>query len=46
MNAYSNPLTEVYLLFLQSALQVFVAFNKFLQHDTSSTSSADEIISN
>ena len=35
MSAYSNPLTEVYLLFFQSSLQVFVAFNKFLQREDS-----------
>lgn len=32
---YSDNMTEVYLLFLQSALQVFVSFNKFLQREDS-----------
>ncbi len=32
---YSSKATEVYLLFLQSALQVFVSFNKFLQREDS-----------
>lgn len=35
MRVYSSPMTEVYLLFLQSALQVFVSFNKFLQREDS-----------
>ena len=29
--AYSRPMTEVYLLFYQSALQLFISLNKFLQ---------------
>ena len=32
---YSSKITEVYLLFLQSSLQVFVSFNKFLQREDS-----------
>ncbi len=32
---YSSKFTEVYLLFLQPALQVFVSFNKFLQREDS-----------
>ena len=28
-----NPVTEVYLLFYQSALQGFISFNKFLQRE-------------
>lgn len=35
MRVYSSPMTEVYLLFFQSALQVFVSFNKFLQREDS-----------
>ena len=31
--AFSNPMTEVYLLFLQSALQIFVNLNLFLQRE-------------
>lgn len=31
--AYSNPMTEVYLMFFQSVLQLFVALNKFLQRE-------------
>ena len=30
---FSNPMTEVYLLFYQSALQAFVHFNKFLKRE-------------
>ena len=29
--AYEHPITEVYLLFYQAALQLFITFNKFLQ---------------
>lgn len=32
-NAYTQPLTEVYLLFYQFVLQLFVKFNKFLQSE-------------
>ena len=35
MRVYSSLMTEVYLLFLQSALQEFVSFNKFLQREDS-----------
>ncbi len=31
--AYSDPMTEVYLLFYQATLQLFVNFNKFLQRE-------------
>ena len=31
--AFSNPMTEVYLLFLQSALQILVNLNLFLQRE-------------
>jgi len=31
--AFNNPMTEVYLLFLQSALQIFVNLNLFLQKE-------------
>ena len=31
--AYTQPLTEVYLLLYQSVLQLFVKFNKFLQSE-------------
>ena len=31
--AFSKPMTEVYLLFLQSALQIFVNLNLFLQRE-------------
>ena len=31
--AFSNPITEVYLLFLQLALQIFVNLNLFLQRE-------------
>ena len=31
--AFSNPMTEVYLLFLQSTLQIFVNLNLFLQRE-------------
>ena len=30
---FSDPMTEVYLMFYQAALQVFVNFNKFLQRE-------------
>ena len=30
---YSDPMTEVYMLFYQSTLQLFVNFNKFLQRE-------------
>ena len=33
VKAYSDPMTEVYLLFYLSALQLFVNFNKFLQRE-------------
>lgn len=29
--AFTNPMTEIYLLFYQAVLQTFVNFNKFLQ---------------
>ena len=32
---FSAPITEVYLLFYQSALQTFVHFNMFLQREDS-----------
>ena len=35
MRVYVSPMTEVYLLFLQSAFQVFVFFNKLLQREDS-----------
>ena len=28
--AYEHPITEVYLMFYQAALQLFITFNKFL----------------
>jgi hypothetical protein len=31
--AFGCPMTEIYLLFYQSALQTFVKFNKFLQRE-------------
>ena len=31
--AYSQPMTEVYLLFYQSVLQFFISLNKFLQRE-------------
>ena len=31
--AFGNQMTEIYLLFYQSALQIFVNFNKFLQRE-------------
>jgi len=31
--AYLDPMTEVYLLFYQATLQLFVNFNKFLQRE-------------
>ena len=31
--AYEHPLTEVYLMFYQAALQLFITFNKFLQRE-------------
>lgn len=31
--AFSNPMTEVYLLFYQSALQIFINLNLFLQRE-------------
>lgn len=31
--AFSNPMTEVYLLFFQSALQIFINLNLFLQRE-------------
>ena len=31
--AFSNPMTEVYLVFYQSALQVFIQLNLFLQRE-------------
>lgn len=31
--AFSNPMTEVYLMFYQSALQVFIQLNLFLQRE-------------
>lgn len=30
---YSNPMCEIYLLFYQAALQLFVKYNKFLQRE-------------
>ena len=33
MNAFTNPLTEEYLLFYELVLQTFVTFNKFLQRE-------------
>ena len=30
---YSDPLSEVYLMFYQAALQMFMHFNKFLQRE-------------
>lgn len=30
---YQDPMTEVYLMFYQSTLQIFVSFNKFLQRE-------------
>ena len=30
---FSTPMTEIYLFFYQSALQLFVCFNKFLQRE-------------
>lgn len=33
VKAYSDPMTEVYLLFYQATLQLFVNFNKFLQRE-------------
>ena len=30
---YLDPMTEVYLMFYQSTLQVFISFNKFLQRE-------------
>ena len=32
-NRFNNALVEIYLLFYQSVLQVFIKFNLFLQHD-------------
>ena len=32
-NHFNNALVEIYLLFYQSVLQVFIEFNLFLQHD-------------
>ena len=32
-NHFKNTLVEIYLLFYQSVLQVFIKFNSFLQHD-------------
>ena len=32
-NVFSIPITELYLLFYQSALQVFLHFNMFLQRE-------------
>ena len=31
--AYSDPMAEIYLLFYQSALQLFINCNKFLQRE-------------
>ena len=33
MKVYSDPMSEVYLMFFQAALQLFVKFNKFLQRE-------------
>ena len=33
VKAYSDPMTEVYLLFYQATLQLFVNFNKLLQRE-------------
>ena len=30
---YADPMTEVYLMFYQATLQIFVKFNKFLQRE-------------
>lgn len=32
-SAFSNPMTEVYLLFYEAVLQTFIHFNKFLQRE-------------
>ena len=32
-SAFSKPMTEIYLLFYEAALQTFVHFNKFLQRE-------------
>ena len=32
-DVFSNPITEVYLLFYESVLQTFINFNKFLQRE-------------
>ena len=30
---YADPMTEVYLMFYETSLQIFVHFNKFLQRE-------------
>ena len=32
-SAFTNPMTEIYLLFYEAVLQTFVNFNKFLQRE-------------